>query len=423
MLEHPVPQNITAYQFRLIGNMTIKQFLLLLAGAGLAFLAYTSNLPFIIKIPLAIIAVIGGIALAFVPYEERTLDEWFINFIKAIYRPTKYYWRRKPHTPDFFTYTPSDRSALLPQADLTPYRKTQVQQFLTSISQKTQPVEFDPLDLLGAAGSDLNSLFSEVQAAANVTPGAGRATKPNLQARPRPLRKLQTENVVFSPQTMVPQTTAVPPAQPVTTSPAEQVFASAPPETPLPPAPTAPEAPSTVLSVSPQLTVEAEHAPTESESNTPREVQVEKLKTIDIVPTESPVEVPTTMPQPSVPTQAGAYQAETTASAEPAVTTTPIVFNKELPFPSLPDQPNLLIGMVHDKSQGIVPGAIVEIEDEDGNTVRAMKTNSLGQFYISSPLKAGKYLVKTEKDTLVFPVYSLELTDTVLDPVDITALA
>ena len=67
MIEHPVPQNITAYQFHLIGNMTIKQFLILLVGAGLAFLFYTTNLPGIIKWPLILIFFGGGAMAAFVP--------------------------------------------------------------------------------------------------------------------------------------------------------------------------------------------------------------------------------------------------------------------------------------------------------------------------------------------------------------------
>jgi len=36
--EHPIPQQISAYQFRLVGDMTIKQFFQVAAGALIALL-------------------------------------------------------------------------------------------------------------------------------------------------------------------------------------------------------------------------------------------------------------------------------------------------------------------------------------------------------------------------------------------------
>ena len=40
MQQHPVPQNVTQYQFRLVGDMTLKQFLELAGGMLLAYLIY-----------------------------------------------------------------------------------------------------------------------------------------------------------------------------------------------------------------------------------------------------------------------------------------------------------------------------------------------------------------------------------------------
>ena len=37
----------------------------------------------------------GGLALAFVPFEDRPLETWVISFLKAIYSPTIYIYRRK----------------------------------------------------------------------------------------------------------------------------------------------------------------------------------------------------------------------------------------------------------------------------------------------------------------------------------------
>jgi len=100
MLEqHPVPQNVTSFQFRLIGDMTLKQFGYLAGGAILAYLAYHLPLPFFFTWPLTALFALGGIGFAFVPVEERPMDVWFLSFIKSVYSPTLYIWQREAPTP------------------------------------------------------------------------------------------------------------------------------------------------------------------------------------------------------------------------------------------------------------------------------------------------------------------------------------
>jgi hypothetical protein len=97
MLEqHPVPQNVTTFQFRLIGDMTLKQFGYLAGGAILAYISFNLPLPFFFTYPLTGIFALGGIGFAFVPVEERPMDVWFVSFIKSIYSPTQYIWQREP---------------------------------------------------------------------------------------------------------------------------------------------------------------------------------------------------------------------------------------------------------------------------------------------------------------------------------------
>lgn len=105
MNQHPVPQNVTQYQFRLVGDMTLKQFLELAGGLVLAVLFYSSNLLFIFKAPLILLSVFFGIALAFFPIEDRPLDQWIINFIHAIYKPTRFTWKKTNKVPSIFTFT------------------------------------------------------------------------------------------------------------------------------------------------------------------------------------------------------------------------------------------------------------------------------------------------------------------------------
>ena len=97
METHPVPQNISSYEFRLVGDMTLKQFLQLAGGVVLAFIFIRLPLINLIKFPLAFISGMTGIAMAFIPINSRPFSTWFFAFLKAIYSPTEYVW--KPVSP------------------------------------------------------------------------------------------------------------------------------------------------------------------------------------------------------------------------------------------------------------------------------------------------------------------------------------
>lgn len=105
MNQHAVPQNVTQYQFRLVGDMTLKQFLELCIGLVLAYLFFASNLLVFIKWPLIILSILFGAALAFFPIEDRPLDQWITNFLKAIYRPTRFIWKKSNKIPNIFSFT------------------------------------------------------------------------------------------------------------------------------------------------------------------------------------------------------------------------------------------------------------------------------------------------------------------------------
>lgn len=92
METHPVPQNISSYEFRLVGDMTLKQFLQLAGGAVVALIIFRLPLIAIIKFPLTFIAAVTGILMAFVPINGRPFSTWLSAFVKAIYSPTEFIW-------------------------------------------------------------------------------------------------------------------------------------------------------------------------------------------------------------------------------------------------------------------------------------------------------------------------------------------
>ncbi len=157
MEAHPIPQNVTAFQFHLVGDMTLKQFLYLLVGVGIAYLVFvlfSGSLP-LVAWPISFISSILGVAFAFIPISDRPLDYWLGSFLKAVYSPTKKIWskngKKYSEEPQFFNrlfayYSTSSTPPPPPmqQADLpssTPPQQPALQPQLPSIEELKKTVE------------------------------------------------------------------------------------------------------------------------------------------------------------------------------------------------------------------------------------------------------------------------------------------
>lgn len=122
MEQHPVPQQISSYQFKLVGDMTLKQFFEVAGGVVVALIIYSLPLPAFLRWPFIIVSVLFGAALAFLPIEERPLESWVIAFIRSIYQPTMFYWKKPDVPPQYFlnpsapVAAPSDTSSSAPNA-------------------------------------------------------------------------------------------------------------------------------------------------------------------------------------------------------------------------------------------------------------------------------------------------------------------
>src|SRR3989338_8504609 len=95
MEQHPMPRQITSFEFKLIGFLTLKQFIYLVIFIPMGYIALK-----LVPIPLLniiVAALIGGlgVAFAFVPVNDRPLDVWIKNFSKRITSPTQYAYRKK----------------------------------------------------------------------------------------------------------------------------------------------------------------------------------------------------------------------------------------------------------------------------------------------------------------------------------------
>lgn len=102
MESHPIPQQISSYQFRLVGDMTLKQFFQIAGGALISLLIYSLPIMGIIKWPFVIFFALLGVALAFLPLADRPLERWIAAFFRAIYSPTIFTFSKTAKTRVFF---------------------------------------------------------------------------------------------------------------------------------------------------------------------------------------------------------------------------------------------------------------------------------------------------------------------------------
>ena len=360
--QHPIPQQISSYQFRLVGDMTLKQFLQVGGGVLIALVIYSTPIIGIIKWPLVIISVLTGAALAFLPFQERPLEKWIFAFLKSIYSPTLFYWKKLPAETIFF----QDQGTTLPLVPIAPPPPPGYPELA---------IEVTPPHLLGKQPPS-----SQLGQPQGVVPGEPVSVKP---ASPQP-------------QELEPGLTIFPNLEE-----AEKNFLSK---------------ITGLFSLAPTLPHPKEPEPWE-EKEGQEKFRVERSKPIKIEPLheEKEKEAEEPAPQPVIvsvaPTLAPARKlteefAQFSADAAP-------------PFP--PSLPNVIVGQVMDSNKKIVEGAILEIKDSAGRPVRALKSNKLGHFMIVTPLTTGRYTIEIEKNGLIFEPLSFDALGNIIPPIAIKA--
>lgn len=390
MKEHPIPQDIVGYRFHIIGNMTIKQFAEIGAGVLIAFILYQTNLAAFVKWPLMGLSFAAGAALAFVPFEERPLDHWFITFIKVLYRPTKYYWKRSAHIPDPFLYQPQKRkNQEETEIDLSPARRERIKEYMLSLQNKP-PESFDQ-ERQRSLSSIMNDFYDGSLSSLNQD-----LAKPRLQVRVRNLRQTEVRQAEGElAEVKIIEEQKVGPKAVDTSKYQEHLRQAITLRTPL-----------TTSQVAQDIYVPEERQISTGMRSISDQTVEEKPQVTQQTNHEEWAYV-----QNNAPTQDYA-QASQTAT-----------FNQDLPFPTRPEKPNKIVGMVLTPNNELINDAVVEIKNSAGQTVRAVKTNALGQFFITTPLGDGTFTIETEKDDCQFTPVSLQLSGDIVEPVEVRSIS
>ncbi|MBI4065134.1 PrgI family protein [Candidatus Gottesmanbacteria bacterium] len=429
MEQHPVPQNVTTFQFRLIGDMTIKQFGYLASGILLAYIFYKLPLPFFFTWPLALIAGLGGFGLAFVPIEERPMDVWVLSFLKNVYSPTQFIWQKqKP------TLEPIDAPSTLPK-QAAPIQETQkipsgvplVMQdsppgFRTDISQSTpqtqsiaQGVQTHSMGLKPSTESPFAKLLKTLFPYKNQKnlDKVALPVLPHQVSQPAKILSMY----MFDPVGWLKKNLGIEPKRrtPVASTPFSNTLsnvsvtgyrpvmssASPPQQHVVTPQQSATLNKNLVQPFEDKInTLEKElAAKTISES---RIVELQKQLT-EVLNQRSVMEQQLVELRKRLSTQARPLGVSQTAvpsvtpiRRQPTVRVVTSDLAPNMGLPRLTTFPNVVTGIIKDHEGNLLPGVLVTVRDKDDVPLRALKTNKLGQFAASTPLPSNTYFIEVE---------------------------
>ena len=332
---------------------------------------------------------------AFLPIEERPLDHWIITFIRAMYRPTQFFWKREATIPEVFNFTVNKNTTEAEfEIDLGPVKKERIKEYLTSVPSTVDPYAFEPSDVQRMSAI-LDSFASVPTVQAQIEPAKVR--KPQLEVRVRSLRPQQQENVVYQTAADGSDTTR-----------ADGRL-------------TAVDADAALIEMYQQRKQLSKQQKQVSE--VAQEIAVPETENIHIVDPTQVLSSENPGQTAAVDDTQMAYSDEQAQYSDTVAAQGETQFNVNLPFPEPPTEPNKLVGMVLSPTNELITNAIVEILKADGTVARAVKTNALGQFFVTTPLESGQYVLVAEKDGLQFEPKQLELNGAIVKPIEIRSLS
>ncbi len=358
MEAHPVPQNVTSFEFHLVGDMTLKQFGYLATGLSFAYLVFfifATPAPYIAW-PIIITSSLIGIMFAFLPIRERPLDHWVGAFFNAIFKPTQFIYK----------------SAVVIKED--PFFQKRLSFYL---SQSTN----EPLGKPSWGITPSVSLPASTPSINPPQPNQPKTSQPPVAEQP------PTKEVNFFEKHKLPSTKDL--KETVELAKQAQTIQVK------------------IIETEKQLSQVKSQAsepgadPTRFEKDF--RIILDNLQKLNNEASEISKQL------------ANLSKTPTEKVFTPAITA------KSIPTIRLTSVENILNGITTDSQGNYIEGAILVAHDKQGLPVRALRTNKLGQFIAATPLPNGVYTLTCEKDNLIFDTIRVELNGQVLQPVMISA--
>lgn len=400
MENHPIPQDVTGFQFRLIGSLTVKQFGYLAAAAVLFVICWYLPIAVYIKGPLLLLFAGFGIGLAFIPIEGRPMDVMAGHFLEDVFAANQYVYQKTGGHLAISTVTIHKTTPLMPlpigasgttqpkkdKGDKSHHEKEEkLKAFLDTIHAKTRN-KLDEKEM-----KFLQSLFSvsdQEQADLTALPQKKIVEEKKTKQHPH-MNPQQLEQVLAKEAQMLQQ----------------EIQAA-------------------------QLNEQKQHSPEKARAVHENVVGLEQqLQNIMLEKQQLEREL-MRLKQELTSQQQRVYTASTAqpAALQPQVMqqtlnvrNIPKTMAKSVGFPYTPDTPNVLVGIVKDARGNVLPGILVEVQDKDGNPIRAFKTNGLGQFASATALNNGVYTIHFEdpKEQHRFDIVQLEAKNEIILPIEV----
>ncbi len=429
--QHAVPQHIAAFEFKLIGDLTIKQFLFAGVGIAVAYAAWVSNLNFLVKWGIILTSAGLGLGTAFFPLQDRTLDQWILNFILAIFSPTQRYWQKEPLPPE---YLREDYSRFLTSQvlSMTPVQsRRRLQQYLGEL-EKTETATAAEEEFIEKLNFDL-PLPSRVETATKGQPPALEEERglPKRKEVPEKPKLASEVNIALEKTYKVPDeketkymTTLrnVTPGRKIRLPTIEGTIMLKPKEKPRPLPDRRPPLPRRQASLAerkiPAPTPKEPIRELIKENGRAEQLQRQNIALKNRLE-EAEKQLKSLTELKKERSKDEAYNARLLDQERKVQKLTKQ--QKPVPTPKEAGKkiPNIISGVVKDREGKLLENIVVIIKDQDGDPVRALKTNKLGQFAISTPLENGGYTVEVSSKEKHFGIMNVVTNGSVLSAIEL----
>lgn len=390
MENHPIPQDVTGFKFKLIGSITVKQFLYIVAGGILAAVCFILPITAFIRIPLAVIFGGMGTAIAFIPIDGRPMDVMLKNFLRALPAENQYIFKKRGAEAlitEFFT----PQTAVVVKQEQVKTDADKALEDRRALLYKTLKHSDKPDEKEQEVLTNINQYLHESTHSAS-------PPQQNIDAIPNPVAAVQ---IVTPPTTTIETDKTFESLQIVTPPKARPI------ETPMAkPAPVIQEVEKPNFVAPPQ--------PIQPQPITQPEPQAPR---VDVAPMENITTTPTPLQVAPTPPTTQAVAPDESKNVTSVVPETSL----QAGFPTLPDTPNIVMGIIKDPRGKVIPNILVEIMSQQGIPVRAFKTNALGQFAAATPLPNGEYnvLLEDPRKQNEFEQIHISLTGDIFNPIEI----
>lgn len=450
--QHAVPQNIMDVEFKIIGDLTMRQFIYLMIFGAFAYGSFIS-ISSVLKWFAIVFFVLAGIAFAFLPIEERGVDQWVINFIKAIYMPNQRIWKKDPEVPQAFSFENIEvmKSELITLTPTSSRRKLEEFLNMQNLQAAVDPLDIPEFDYRQKVREAFAGVV--VEAPVEVVPETELSTpmpiptpKESIQPQPNKHSKEATHKHEEQPK---PEKHVEKHTETIREKPAKQTPVITKPKkatkslSPMTPdqhtgrrfTNLLPNQGEIVLPIRGERVLKTTEELKIDEDIDEKTKQLKQL--LDQITKEENVVLPSQQtqsnqipqqPQPVTPPSPQTTQAPQQPAATPIMPKANMETNAGTPatfanMNPMTNKPNILTGVVKDQTGKPLQGLVLIIKNEKDEPVRALKTNQLGQFSISTPLSNGKYIIETDKSKktgLSFDIINIDIHGNVVPPVEIT---